>query len=38
MIRPASRRAVLVVEAVVLVDARPVAVVHERYLASLTAS
>ena len=35
MIRPASRRAVLVVEAVVLVDARPVAVVHERYLASL---
>ncbi|MFP4359192.1 MAG: hypothetical protein ACLFTG_00720, partial [Alphaproteobacteria bacterium] len=33
--RPAARCAILAVEAVVLVDDRPVAVAHERYLATL---
>ncbi len=34
---PRSPRAVLTVEAVVVVDERPIAVVHERYLANLVA-
>jgi hypothetical protein len=35
--RPAARCTILSVEAVVLIDERPVAVVHERYLATLIA-
>jgi hypothetical protein len=35
--RPAARCAILLVEAVVLIDETPIAVVHERYLATLIA-